>query len=137
MEREQSILRQAGLLLRGLLVPEESELDAEEMVQVNVAESVDKGTFNEQFLVTFHRLDDIKPFADLLRSTEETGHKVQNVPDFDFEFHWKGGETERYHCWLGQRDQSSFIRRIGSGESCSSVPDHVTNRLIDVLHLDS
>ncbi len=48
-------------------MPEESELDAEEMVQVNVAESVDKGTFNEQFLVTFHRLDDIKPFADLLR----------------------------------------------------------------------
>ena len=119
------------------MAPEESGLDAEEMVQVNVAESVATGTFNGQFLVTFHRLDDIKPFADLLRSTEETGYETQTVPDFDFEFHWKSGETERYHCWLGQRDRSSFIRRIGSVESCSNVPGHVTNRLIDVLRLDS
>ena len=107
------------------------------MVRVEIAESTDSGSFNEQFVVIYTQLYDIKVFAEMLRSTVESDEATTKAhPDFDLELHWKGNMHERYHLWLGSKDESSRLQNAEHRHLFYRVPSHVTKRLINVLGLE-
>lgn len=112
-------------------------LEFEEMERVEIAESTGPGSFNAQFVVTYTQFHDIKVFAEMLRSTVESDEANTSAnPDFDLELHWRGNMHERYHLWLGRKDESSRLQNAEHRHLLYRVPAHVTNRLINVLGVD-
>ncbi|WP_214884190.1 MULTISPECIES: hypothetical protein [unclassified Exiguobacterium] len=114
------------------------ELEREEMEGVMVAESTERGTFNPEVALEFHSLDQVKVFAEMLRSSEEIeGIEIEVAPDFDLLLQFKGGEHERYQLWLGKPNRPSVITHLERTDVVWRLPEHTTNQLIDALELDT
>ncbi|WP_214745157.1 hypothetical protein [Exiguobacterium sp. s189] len=114
------------------------ELEREEMEHVMVAESSERGTFNSEVALEFHELSQVRVFAEMLRSSEEIeGIEIEVAPDFDLMLHYKGGEQERYQLWLGQPNRPSVIAKLERTDVIWKLPEHTTNRLIDVLGVNT
>lgn len=112
-------------------------VEAEEMNRVKVAESVEGTRFNDQFLVEYNRLQDIKVFADMLRNADELmDTTVQREPDFDLEIRYKDDGTERYQLWLGRRGTPSVFMNVTETHLVYKVASDVTDRLIVTLGVD-
>ncbi|WP_214875792.1 hypothetical protein [Exiguobacterium sp. CH10] len=110
------------------------ELEREEMERVMVAESSERGTFNPEVALEFHELSQVRVFAEMLRSSEEIeGIEIEVAPDFDLTVQYKGGEYERYQLWLGQPNRPSVITKLERTDVIWKLPEHTTNRLIDIL----
>ncbi|WP_214817507.1 hypothetical protein [Exiguobacterium sp. s59] len=114
------------------------ELEREEMERVMVAESKTRERFNSEPVLDFYDLAQVRVFAEMLRSSEEIeGIEIEVAPDFDLTLHYKGGEQERYQLWLGQSNRPSVITKFERGDIVWRIPEHSTNRLIEVLGLDT
>ncbi|WP_214783153.1 hypothetical protein [Exiguobacterium sp. s183] len=114
------------------------ELEREEMEHVMVAESTERGIVNPEVKLEFHELSQVRVFAEMLRSSEEiVGIEIEVAPDFDLMLHYKGGEQECYQLWLGQPNRPSIITKFGREDVVYKIPEHSTNRLIDVLGLNT
>ncbi|WP_214702080.1 MULTISPECIES: hypothetical protein [unclassified Exiguobacterium] len=113
------------------------ELEREEMECVMIAESTARGTMNPVVALEFHELDQVKVFAEMLRSSEEIEEiEIEVAPDFDLTVQYKGGEKERYQLWLGQSNRPSVLAGFNRAGSLWKLPEHTTNHLIQVLGLD-
>ena len=114
------------------------ELEREEMECVMVAESKSRKRFNSEAVLDFHELEQVRVFAEMLRSSEEIEDiEIEVAPDFDLTVHYKDGEQERYQLWLGQPNRPSVITKFERRGVVWRLPEHSTNRLIDVLGLDT
>ena len=114
------------------------EIEKEEVERVVVAESVGLGSFNEKIALEFHSLDQVRVFAEMLRSSEVIEDiEIEVAPDFDLLLQFKGGEQERYQLWLGQPDHPSVITEFERTDVIWRLPEHTTNQLIDALGLDT
>lgn len=114
------------------------ELEREEMEHVMVAESTERGIVNPEVKLEFHELSRVRVFAEMLRSSEEIeGIEIEVAPDFDLMLHYKGGEQECYQLWLGQPNRPSAITKLERTDVIWKLPEHTTNRLIDVLGLNT
>lgn len=112
-------------------------VDVEEMDYVKIAESLGGARFNEQFVVEYNRMQDIKVFADMLRDADEMmDTTVQREPDFDLEIRYKDDETERYQLWLGRSGTPSVLMNVAQTHLVYRVPADVTDRLIHTLGVD-
>lgn len=112
-------------------------VEAEEMNHVKVAESVEGPRFNDQFLVEYNRLQDIKVFADMLRNADELmDTTVQREPDFDLEIHYKADAVERYQLWLGRNGTPSVLSNVSESHRLYKVEADITGRLIVTLQVD-
>ncbi|WP_074034500.1 hypothetical protein [Exiguobacterium sp. AT1b] len=114
------------------------ELEREEMERVMVAESSESGTFNPEVALEFHELSQVRVFAEMLRSSEEIEDiEIEVAPDFDLTVQYKGGEHERYQLWLGQPNRPSVITKFKQEDVVYKIPEHSTNRLMNVLGLNT
>ncbi len=114
------------------------ELEREEMEHVMVAESTVRGIMNPEVKLEFHELSQVRVFAEMLRSSEEIeGIEIEVAPDFDLTVQYKGGEYECYQLWLGQPNRPSVITKLERTDVIWKLPEQTTNRLIDVLGLNT
>ncbi|WP_215112722.1 hypothetical protein [Exiguobacterium sp. s63] len=114
------------------------EIENEEVERVMVAESSVRGTFNPEAALEFHELSQVQVFAEMLRSSEEIEYiEIEVAPDFDLLLQFKGGEQERYQLWLGQPNRPSVITKFGRDDVVYKIPEHTTNRLIEILGLNT
>lgn len=115
-----------------------AEIENEEIERVMVAETLGLGSFNEKIALEFHSLDQVRVFAEMLRSSEEIEDiEIEVAPDFDLIVQCKGGEQERYQLWLGQLNRPSVLTQFERTDVVWRIPEHSTNRLIEVLGLDT
>lgn len=115
-----------------------AEIENEEIERVMVAETLGLGSFNEKIALEFHSLDQVRVFAEMLRSSEEIEDiEIEVAPDFDLLLQFKGGEHERYQLWLGQLNRPSVLTQFERTDVVWRIPEHSTNRLIEVLGLDT
>lgn len=113
---------------------ETNELVAEDIAQVLVSESVDFGRFQEQAVVTYDRLEDVKVFADMIRNAdEEPGIVNMATPEYDVEVHYKSDQTDRYYVWLGESGMLTSLMNVNDTHTVYRVPAEVTDRLIQLL----
>lgn len=114
------------------------ELEREEMERVMVAESTVCGIMNSEAALEFHELSQVRVFAEMLRSSEEIEDiEIEVAPDFDLLLQFKGGEHEHYQLWLGQPNRPSVITHLERTEVVWRLPEHTTNRLIEILGLNT
>ncbi len=114
------------------------EIENEEIEHVIVAESSERGIFNSEVALEFHELSQVRVFAEMLRSSEEIeGIEIEVAPDFDLTVQYKGGEYECYQLWLGQPNRPSVITKLERTDVIWKLPEQTTNRLIDVLGLNT
>lgn len=114
------------------------ELEREEMEHVMVAESTVRGIMNPEVKLEFHELSQVRVFAEMLRSSEEIeGIEIEVAPDFDLTVQYKGGEYECYQLWLGQPNRPSVITKLERTDVIWKLPEQTTNRLIDILGLNT
>ncbi|MFC7083988.1 hypothetical protein ACFQO8_06875 [Exiguobacterium aestuarii] len=108
------------------------------MERVIVAESKLRERFNSEPVLDFSDSEQVRVFAEMLRSSEEIeGIEIEVAPDFDLMLHYKGGEQECYQLWLGQPNRPSAITKLERTDVIWKLPEHTTNRLIDVLGLNT
>lgn len=116
---------------------ETSELVAEDIVQVRIAESVDFGRFQEQAVVTYNRLEDVKVFADMIRNADEQpGIVNMATPEYDVEVRFKSDETDRYYVWIGESGKPTSLMNVNDTNTVYLVPADVTDELIELLETD-
>ncbi|WP_236637592.1 hypothetical protein [Exiguobacterium sp. SH1S21] len=116
---------------------ETSELVAEDIVQVRIAESVDFGRFQEQAVLTYDRLEDVKVFADMLRNADEQpGIVNMATPEYDVEVRFKSDETDRYYVWIGESGKPTSLMNVNDTNTVYLVPADVTDELIELLETD-
>lgn len=112
-------------------------VDIEEMNYVKIAESIGGARFNEEFIVEYNRMQEMKVFADMLRNADEMiDTTVQREPDFDLKIHYKDDDMERYQLWLGRRGAPSVFMNVAETHLVYKVAADVTDRLIVTLRVD-
>ncbi|WP_236633767.1 MULTISPECIES: hypothetical protein [unclassified Exiguobacterium] len=116
---------------------ETSELVAEDIAQVRIAESVDFGRFQEREVVTYDRLEDVKVFADMIRNADEQpGIVNMATPEYDVEVRFKSDETDRYYVWIGESGKPTSLMNVNDTNTVYLVPADVTDELIELLETD-
>ena len=124
-------------MFKAFMEPDSDELNNEEMIQARVAESSGIGSFNETDFIMFNGIEKVRPLADMLRNADDAlEDSIHGEPDFDLEFHWKGGVMGRYQLWLGRKQQPSFLMDVTHPHLIYRVSGDVTNQLIQVLGVD-
>lgn len=112
-------------------------IDAEEINCVKIAKSVGRARFNEQFLVEYNKLQDIKVFADMLRNADElVDSSVRREPDFDLEIYYKSDDVEHFRLWLGRNGTPSVLMNVTESHRLYKVEADITNRLILTLGVE-
>ena len=113
-------------------------IDAEEINCVKIAKSVGRARFNEQFLVEYNKLQDIKVFADMLRNADElVDSSVRREPDFDLEIYYKSDDVEHFRLWLGRNGTPSVLSNVSESHRLYKVEADITGRLIVTLQVDA
>ena len=112
-------------------------IDAEEINCVKIAKSVGRARFNEQFLVEYNKLQDIKVFADMLRNADElVDSSVRREPDFDLEIYYKSDDVEHFRLWLGRNGTPSVLMNVTESHRLYKVEADITKRLILTLGVE-
>ncbi|WP_236635567.1 MULTISPECIES: hypothetical protein [unclassified Exiguobacterium] len=116
---------------------ETSELVAEDIAQVRIAESVDFGRFQERAVVTYDRLEDVKVFADMIRNADEQpGIVNMATPEYDVEVRYTSDKTDRYYVWIGESGKPTSLMNVNDTNTVYLVPADVTDELIELLETD-
>ncbi|TCI45790.1 hypothetical protein EVJ27_07505 [Exiguobacterium sp. SH3S2] len=116
---------------------ETSELVAEDIAQVRIAESVDFGRFQERAVVTYDRLEDVKVFADMIRNADEQpGIVNMATPEYDVEVRYTSDKTDRYYVWIGEFGKPTSLMNVNDTNTVYLVPADVTDELIELLETD-
>lgn len=132
MKRKNKLMKGIADLTVGLMGGYDGrELIAEDIEQVRIAKSVSLGRFQEQAVVTYDGLEDVKVFADLIRNAdEEPGIVNMTTPEYDVEIQYTSKETDRYYVWLGESGKSTSLMNVNDQNTVYRVPADVTDQLI-------
>lgn len=110
------------------------ELVTEDVTEVRIAESVDFGRFQEQEVITYDELTDVKVFADMIRNAEQQpGIVNMATPEYDVEVQYQDETVDRYYVWLGELGMPTSIMDVNDTHTVYLVPADVTDELIRLL----
>ena len=110
------------------------ELVTEDVTEVRIAESVDFGRFQEQEVITYDELTDVKVFADMIRNAEQQpGIVNMATPEYDVEVQYQDETVDRYYVWIGELGMPTSIMDVNDTHTVYLVPADVTDELIRLL----
>ncbi|WP_143469686.1 hypothetical protein [Lentibacillus sediminis] len=122
------------LILQGCQAMGSKGLAGGEISKVSIAESNGFGEVNTDFFAVWDDEETLVVFENVISNAEKEPGVVNMIePDFDLEITYADGSTQGYHLWANKEGQKSTLMNVEDTNTIYTVPEVVTNQLIDVI----